>query len=311
MCIKSAHGLLSPPLYSTITKREAKLSVCVQVWVRHLMDRICLAGGLPKHLPCVSVTETRSGKSHWASGFIIAAHTSCGDVVCRLHQGVHGGAGRRLCKPASEKTYPKHFAWKFWLFLKKNFYLLILICSHFILCVWMFASMCVHHVGAVTMEIMESTREHQVLLESELEGLWDAVLGTCSPLQEQSTLLTTGLCLHPWLFACLLCVCMYMCVHGCVCVCMCTCMCMSVVCVSVIVYMWKSECSLWESVLSFYHLGLGIEFRSLDVTSSISPAQFSWFLQLEVLCPGRPTGFLATRAIWLPHRQEQDSAVED
>lgn len=33
MCIKSAHGLLSPALYSTITKRKAKLAFCFQVWV--------------------------------------------------------------------------------------------------------------------------------------------------------------------------------------------------------------------------------------------------------------------------------------
>ena len=116
---------------------------------------------------------------------------------------------------------------------------------------------------------------------------WEANL---SPLEEQSALLTTELYLHPCLFVYLF--------VWCVCV-----------CVSASVYLWKSKCSLWESVLS-YHVGLGIEFRSLGVTSNISPAQFSWFLQLEVMCPGRPTGFLANQDI-CPHRQEWDCAGED
>lgn len=114
----------------------------------------------------------------------------------------------------------------------------------------MFASMCVRHVCAVTMETGRGASDPPGI--GVTEGC-ELLCGEAdlSPLREQSALLTTELYIHPCLFVCLF-----------------------VVCVSVIVYMWKSKSSLWESILSFYHLGLAIEFRSLGMTASISPAQF-------------------------------------
>lgn len=142
----------------------------------------------------------------------------------------------------------------------------------------MFASMHVHHLCAVTMGTRRGASDPPGIGVTEVCELlcWEPNL---SPLQEQSVLLTTELYLRPCLFV------------GCVCV---------YVYVSVIVYMWKSKSSLWESILSFYHLGLGIEFRSLGMTASISPAQFFNFYNWKSCPLGGPLSSWQTRISGYP-----------
>lgn len=75
----------------------------------------------------------------------------------------------------------------------------------------MFASMCVHHVCAVTMETGRGASDPPGI--GVTEGC-ELLCGEAdlSPLREQSALLTTELYVHPcFLFVCLLCVCLCVC----------------------------------------------------------------------------------------------------
>ena len=52
--------------------------------------------------------------------------------------------------------------------------------------------------------------------------------------------------------------------------CVCGCMCLHMrICILVLWYLWRSENNLWESVLSFYHVGPRIELRSSDKAAVI------------------------------------------